>query len=96
MAKAYDVIVVGAGMVGSLSAILLAKASMRVALVDKHTGLYTLSTPPAYDARVSALSAQSKSLLESAEVWQKIPAERLAGYDNMVVWDGLGDGLGGF
>ena len=93
MAKAYDVIVVGAGMVGSLSAILLAKASMRVALVDKHTGLYTLSTPPAYDARVSALSAQSKSLLESAEVWQKIPAERLAGYDNMVVWDGLGDGL---
>jgi 2-octaprenylphenol hydroxylase len=92
MAKSYDLIIVGAGMVGALSAILLAKSSLRIALVDKHNGEYRLSTPPAYDARVSAISSQSKSLLETADVWQGIPKGRVASYDNMVVWDGLGDG----
>ena len=92
MAKSYDLIIVGAGMVGALSAILLAKSSLRIALVDKHDGDYRLSTPPAYDSRVSAISSQSKALLETAGVWQGIPLERIAPYDNMVVWDGLGDG----
>jgi 2-octaprenylphenol hydroxylase len=92
MAKSYDLIIVGAGMVGALSAILLAKSSLRIALVDKHDGDYRLSTPPAYDSRVSAISSQSKALLETAGVWQGIPLERIASYDNMVVWDGLGDG----
>ncbi|NLQ18123.1 UbiH/UbiF/VisC/COQ6 family ubiquinone biosynthesis hydroxylase [Marinomonas sp. M1K-6] len=93
MAKSYDLIIVGAGMVGALSAILLAKSSLRIALVDKHDGDYRLSTPPAYDARVSALSSQSKRLLESVGVWQGIPHDRIAPYDNMVVWDGLGEGF---
>ena len=93
MAKSYDLIIVGAGMVGALSAILLAKSSLRIALVDKHDGEYRLSTPPAYDARVSAISSQSKSLLEKANVWQGIAHDRIASYDNMVVWDGLGDGF---
>ena len=88
MAKSYDLIIVGAGMVGALSAILLAKSSLRIALVDKHNGEYRLSTPPAYDSRVSAISSQSKTLLDTAGVWQN----RIASYDNMVVWDGLGDG----
>ena len=93
MAKSYDVIIVGAGMVGALSAILLAKSSLRIALIDQHDGEYLLSVPPAYDARVSAISSQSKALLESAEVWQGIDKSRIACYDNMVVWDGLGDGF---
>ncbi|NVK73961.1 MAG: UbiH/UbiF/VisC/COQ6 family ubiquinone biosynthesis hydroxylase [Oceanospirillaceae bacterium] len=92
MAKSYDLIIVGAGMVGALSAILLAKSSLRIALVDKHNGEYQLSTPPAYDARVSAISSQSKALLEQANVWQGIAKDRIASYDNMVVWDGLGEG----
>ena len=72
MAKSYDVIIVGAGMVGALSAILLAKSSLRIALIDRHDGEYQLSSPPAYDARVSAISSQSKALLEKANVWQGI------------------------
>lgn len=92
MAKSYDLIIVGAGMVGALSAILLAKSSLRIALVDKHDGNYSLSTPPAYDARVSAISHQSKSLLDAAGVWQNLPKNRVTSYDNIVVWDGLGSG----
>lgn len=93
MAKSYDLIIVGAGMVGALSAILLAKSSLRIALIDQHDGEYSLSVPPAYDARVSAISSQSKALLESAGVWQGISRDRIASYDNMVVWDGLGEGF---
>ena len=60
MAKQYDLIIVGAGMVGSLASLLLANASLRIALVDKNSGDYALSVPPSYDARVSAISCQSK------------------------------------
>jgi len=92
MAKQYDVIVVGAGMVGALAGILLAQSSLRVAIIDKNDGYYPLSTPPSYDARVSAISSQSKALLESSGAWQRIDQHRLAAYNNMVVWDGLGQG----
>lgn len=92
MAKQYDVIVVGAGMVGALAGILLAQTSLRVAIIDKNDGRYPLSIPPSYDARVSAISCQSKALLESAGAWQRIAQDRLAAYNNMVVWDGLGQG----
>ncbi|WCN12144.1 2-octaprenyl-3-methyl-6-methoxy-1,4-benzoquinol hydroxylase [Marinomonas mediterranea] len=92
MAKKYDVIVVGAGMVGSLTGILLANKGMSVALIDKSHGAYPLSIPPAYDARVSAISQYSQSLFKEAGVWQKLDRSRLAPYRNMKVWDGLGCG----
>lgn len=92
MAREYDVIIVGAGMVGALTAVLTAQQGLTVALIDKHSGHFSLSVPPAYDARVSAISKLSQQLLEQAGAWQRIPAERLAPYHKMVVWDGLGDG----
>ncbi|MBM6552136.1 UbiH/UbiF/VisC/COQ6 family ubiquinone biosynthesis hydroxylase [Marinomonas ostreistagni] len=92
MAREYDVIIVGAGMVGALTAVLTAQKGLTVALIDKHSGRYPLSTPPAYDARVSAISALSQQLLEQAGAWQRIAQERLAPYQRMAVWDGLGDG----
>lgn len=92
MAREYDVIIVGAGMVGALTAVLTAQKGLTVALVDQHSGRYQLSTPPAYDARVSAISALSQQLLEDAGAWQRIAQNRLAPYHRMAVWDGLGDG----
>ncbi len=92
MAREYDVIILGAGMVGALTAVLTAQKGLTVALIDKHSGQFDLSVPPAYDARVSAISLSSQQLLEAAGAWQKIDKSRLAPYHKMVVWDGLGDG----
>ncbi len=90
MTKAYDVILVGAGMVGALTANLLAQNGFHVALVDRTSGRCELSTAPYYDSRVSAISRHSKSLIEKAGAWQHISQERLTPYHNMRVWDGLG------
>ncbi|TPE50907.1 2-octaprenyl-3-methyl-6-methoxy-1,4-benzoquinol hydroxylase [Maribrevibacterium harenarium] len=92
MARDYDAIIVGAGMVGALSAVLLARQGMSVALIDRHDGRYALSVPPAYDARVSAISRHSQQLLSEAGAWQRIDSTRLAAYQKMRVWDGLGQG----
>ncbi len=93
MAKRYDVIIVGAGMVGALAGILFDQSSLSVAIIDKNDGHYPLSKPPSYDARVSAISCQSKTLLESTGVWQRIAQNRLSVYNNLFVWDALGQGF---
>jgi 2-octaprenylphenol hydroxylase len=92
MAKSYDVILVGAGMVGALTANLLAQNGFNVALVDRTSGQCELSKAPYYDSRVSAISRHSKSLIDGAGAWQHIAQERLTPYHNMKVWDGLGKG----
>ncbi len=90
MANNYDVAVIGAGMIGGLTASLLAQNGLSVALIDPFLGSVTLSTPPYYDTRVSALSIASQSLLTKAGIWQTLPQERLLPYREMKVWDGLG------
>lgn len=92
MTKAYDVILVGAGMVGALTANLLAQNGFHVALVDRASGQAEISTAPYYDSRVSAISRHSKALIEKAGAWQHIDQDRLTPYYNMKVWDGLGTG----
>lgn len=90
MKKSLDAIVVGSGMVGSLAANLLLQQGLRIALVDRTDGQIVLSTPPAYDSRVSAISKHSQALLEQAGAWQLIDPARLTPYFHMDVWDGLG------
>lgn len=97
MTKKYDVIIVGAGIVGQSLAIGLAKQSLTVALVDAADAPQairsdtTKETQVAYGARVSAISSASKALLTRLDVWQYI--ERMQPYTHMHVWDtdGFGD-----
>jgi len=92
MKKSYDVILVGAGMVGALAANLLAQQGFIVALVDKGNGQCQLSEFPYYDSRVSAISRHSQALIEKSGAWQLMDAKRLTPYHQMKVWDGLGTG----
>lgn len=93
----YDVVIVGAGMVGQAiaTALVAADAGLRIALVDPG---YCEQPPAAgsgidaFDLRVSALTAKSQAFLTRIGAWPHIPAERLAPYRRMQVWDAEGTG----
>jgi 2-octaprenylphenol hydroxylase len=88
-----DVIIVGAGMVGSALALALQNSGLQIMLLDGGP----LSVKPfdqaaAFEPRVSALSAASQRILERLQVWPGIVARRASPYGEMRVWDGSGTG----
>lgn len=84
----YDVIIVGAGMVGTALASLLVRSNFSVALVEAHE-------PTAFDQqaevglRVAAISPGSAAILEQAGVWKQISASRCRPYRRMQIEDGV-------
>jgi 3-demethoxyubiquinol 3-hydroxylase len=90
--KIVDVIVVGAGIVGSATALCLSRAGYRVALVEAHEPKsWSKDTP---DLRVVALAPDNQSLFESLDVWPQIASRRIQAYTDMRVWDaGVGNPL---
>ncbi|MDX1300161.1 MAG: FAD-dependent monooxygenase, partial [Pseudomonas sp.] len=88
-----DLIIVGAGMVGSALALALQEAGLDILLVDGGS----LSVKPfdngaPFEPRVSALSMASQRVLERLGVWPGIVARRCSAYAEMQVWDGSGTG----
>ena len=88
-----DLIIVGAGMVGSALALALQEQGLDVLLVDGGP----LSVKPfephaAFEPRVSALSVASQRILDRLGVWDGIAARRACPYGEMQVWDGSGTG----
>ncbi|UAW98850.1 FAD-dependent monooxygenase [Halopseudomonas nanhaiensis] len=99
MAQQFDVIVVGAGMVGATLARALADLPLRIALVDAMPlpgPARTVTTGSGYDARVSAISAASEHIFANLGVWQRLPAAGRSPYRFMRVWDAEGTGEIGF
>ena len=92
----FDVIVVGAGMVGLTVASLLQDSQLQVALVDKNrvpTETKVAEHDQAkFDARVSALSASSREIFTQLGVWNLIEKERHCDFHKMHVWDADGTG----
>ena len=88
-----DLIIVGAGMVGSALALALQHSGLQILLLDGGP----LSVKPfdqsaAFEPRVSALSAASQRILERLGAWDGIAARRTSPYAEMQVWDGSGTG----
>ena len=88
-----DLIIVGAGMVGSALALALQHSGLQILLLDGGP----LSVKPfdqsaAFEPRVSALSAASQRILERLGAWNGIAARRTSPYGEMQVWDGSGTG----
>ena len=88
-----DLIIVGAGMVGSTLALALQARGLEILLLDGGP----LSVKPfdngaPFEPRVSALSIASQRVLERLGVWQGIVARRSSPYGEMRVWDGSGTG----
>jgi 2-polyprenylphenol 6-hydroxylase len=88
-----DLIIVGAGMVGSALALALQDQGLEILLVDGGP----LSVKPfdpqaAFEPRVSALSVASQRILDHLGVWQGVADRRACAYGDMQVWDGSGTG----
>jgi 2-octaprenyl-3-methyl-6-methoxy-1,4-benzoquinol hydroxylase len=81
-----EIIVIGGGMVGALSALLLANQGDTLHIVEKHIfSMPQLDDP--FDLRVSAFSVQSKRLLEEAGVWNDLPQNRVCAYKSLHTWE---------
>ncbi len=91
----YDIIVVGAGMVGSAIACALAidkrGEHLRIAVVEASDKPATYNSE-AYDPRVVALTQASRKLLHSLHAWDTIVLQRACPYTDMHVWDAEGTG----
>jgi len=92
----FDVIIVGAGVIGAVMASLLLARKLstagRVAVVADQFAEAPIS--PDWDLRVFALSRASERLLKVCGVWNSLPPERVFPYERMCVWDASGTPTG--
>ena len=90
MSELLDVVIVGGGLVGGLTALLLAQGGVQATVLDAAPVLdreKVLATP---NPRVLALSQATIHLLQTANVWDKIA--RQMPYTGMHVWNKNGYG----
>ena len=88
-----DIIIVGAGMVGSTLALALQDAGLTIKLVDAGPlDVQPFIPTDPFEPRVSALSAASQRILERVGAWPGIVERRVSPYRDMHVWDGSGTG----
>jgi len=86
MTQAFDIVVVGAGMVGAALATGLGQSGFTVALIDQaEPAQFQEGRAP--DIRVSAISAGSERYLDQLGVWSAINAMRATRYTRLAVWD---------
>jgi 2-polyprenylphenol 6-hydroxylase len=87
MSRNYDVLVVGAGMVGACAALAFARKGYQVVLMEREA-LDSIEMPnnDEIDLRVSAISPASQQLLSELGVWPEVHRERSCDYHSMNVW----------
>lgn len=86
MNQDYDIMIVGAGMVGLACARLLADTGLRIGICEtQEISLPELNDD--YDLRVSALNKNSQQLIQTIGCWDAIQSLRSGPYDKMHVWD---------
>ena len=91
MKPEFDVVVVGAGVVGSALACALRDSGWRIAVVDANSPPQ-FSPEAEFDLRVFALSPGSRRILDHLCIWESVRATRLQAYTSMYVWDATGRG----
>ncbi|WP_339430002.1 2-octaprenyl-3-methyl-6-methoxy-1,4-benzoquinol hydroxylase [Pseudomonas taetrolens] len=88
-----DLLIVGAGMVGSALALALKDSGLKILLLDgSPLSVKPFAAELPFEPRVSALSAASQRILERLGAWAGITGRRTSPYAHMQVWDGSGTG----
>jgi len=86
----FDVLIVGAGMVGLTLALALRKqGQLNIAIADTNEAT---ELGEQAEVRVSAINAASEQIFINLDVWPLIQAQRLQPYQHMHVWDKAGYG----
>ncbi len=88
--KILDVVIIGGGLVGGLTALLLAKGGVQATVLDAAPILDTEKTLAVANPRVLALSQATIHLLKTADVWDNLA--RQMPYSGMQVWNKNGYG----
>jgi 2-octaprenylphenol hydroxylase len=87
----FDIVIVGAGMVGSLLAALLRDSGLSILMLER-APVTAPARDAAFESRVSALTRASENLLRHVGAWSAIEANRYCAYTGMTVWDADGSG----
>lgn len=89
----YDIIIVGAGMVGASLACGLAEEAeqLKIAVIDANAPNLDWDKD-SYDMRVSAITRASQRIFKNMVVWEKIVEQRVSAYQDMFVWDAGSEG----
>lgn len=93
MRQDYDIVIVGAGLVGTTLACAIAQqklaAPLRIALIEAGSQVQSFSGGD-FDPRVVALTRASQKLFAHIGIWSTILQQRACAYREMEVWDGEG------
>lgn len=82
----YDIIIIGANMVGATLACALADSGLKLLVIDAHQPDFNWPHD-SYDLRVSALSKASSDFLEKLGVWPSLVKERVSPFRALQVWN---------
>ena len=93
----YDIVIVGAGMIGAAAACLLARSSQNYKTGPLSIALLEANPASPFDAshfdpRVAAVTEKSRQLLDRCGVWSAIAKTRVSPFQAMEVWDAEGTG----
>lgn len=86
----YDVVIVGAGIVGATLACALAVSKLRIAIIEHELPVPAPSAD--FDLRVSAITPGSRVILDGVGAWVGIAQQRVCPVEQMHVWDAGGTG----
>ena len=94
----FDVVIVGAGLVGASIAVALAQhSSLKLAVVDAGNLVpKSLQGQSGFEPRVSALTLASQAWLQRLQTWQQLGPEDYCDYRAMSVWEEDGTGAVSF
>jgi len=89
----YDVIIQGAGLVGSLYALLLKSGNpdIKVLLLDTKPLISTVTFTSEYDLRVSALNLTTIGLFKKAGIWDELKSHRYGVFKNIEIFTNSGN-----
>lgn len=82
---AFDIVIVGGGIVGLTQALALKDSGLSVAVVESHVSQAMPNGEP--QLRVSALTLATENILYNLGAWQNLDLNRLCSYVDMQVWD---------